>query len=49
MNNRESPPDALGLAMDKAPLDLEAEDTGNPVLARPVTVKDIQETKGGIL
>ena len=43
MNNRETAPDALGLAMDRPPLDLEAVDTGNPVLARPVTVKDIQE------
>ena len=49
MNNRETAPDTMGLAMDKAPLDLEAEDTGNPVLARPVTAKDIQEMKGGIL
>ena len=44
MNNRETAPDALGLAMDEPPLDLEAEDTGNPVLVRPLTVKDIQET-----
>ena len=44
MNNRETAPDALGLAMDKPPLDLEAVDTGNPVLVRPVTAKDIQET-----
>ena len=44
MNNQETAPDALGLAMDKPPLDLEAEDTGNPVLVRPLTVKDIQET-----
>ena len=42
MNNRETAPDALGLAMDKPPLDLEAVDTGNRVLARPVTAKDIQ-------
>ena len=45
MNNRETAPDALGLATDKAPLDLEAGDTGNPVLVRPVTVKDIQKTQ----
>ena len=43
MNNRETAPDALGLAMDRPPLDLEAVDTGNPVLVRPVTAKDIQE------
>ena len=43
MNNQETAPDALGLAMDRPPLDLEAVDTGNPVLARPVTAKDIQE------
>ena len=42
-NNQETAPDALGLAMDKPPLDLEAVDTGNRVLARPVTAKDIQE------
>ena len=42
-NNPETAPDALGLAMDRPPLDLEAVDTGNPVLARPVTAKDIQE------
>ena len=44
MNTREAAPAALGLAMDEPPLDLEAEDTGNPVLVRPLTVKDIQET-----
>ena len=44
MNNQETLPDTPGLAMDKPPLDLEAEDTGNPVLVRPLTVKDIQET-----
>ena len=49
MNNRETAPDALGLATDKAPLDLEAGDTGNPVLVRSVRVKDIQEMKPGIL
>ena len=43
MNNQETAPDALGLAMDKPPLDLEAVDTGNPVLVRPVTGEDIQE------
>ena len=42
-NNQETAPDALGLAMDRPPLHLEAVDTGNPVLARPVTAKDIQE------
>ena len=42
-NNQETAPDALGLAMDRPPLDLEAVDTGNRVLARPVTAKDIQE------
>ena len=49
MNNRETAPDALGLAMDKPPLDLEAVDAGNPVLVRPVTAKDIQEMNGGTL
>ena len=45
MNNQETAPDALGLAMDRPPLDLEAVDTGNPVLVRPVTVRDIQKTQ----
>ena len=49
MNNQETAPDALGLAMDEPPPDLEAVNTGNPVLVRPVTAKDIQEMKGGIL
>ena len=35
--------------MDKAPLEREAVDTGTPVLSRPVTAKDIQETKESIL
>ena len=48
-NNQETLPDTPGLAMDKPPPELEAVDTGTPVLARPVTAKDIQETKGGIL
>ena len=48
MINQETTPDALGLAMDKPPLHLEAVDTGNRVLARPVTVKDIQERYRGI-
>ena len=49
MNSQETLPDTLGLAMDKPPPELEAVDTGTPVLVRPVTAKDIQETKGGIL
>ena len=49
MNNQETAPDTLGLAMDEPPPDLEAVNTGNPVLVRPVTAKDIQEMKGGIL
>ena len=48
-NNRDTAPDTPGLSMDKAPLVLEAVDTGTPVLARSVTAKDIQEMKGGIL
>ena len=43
MNNQETAPDTLGLAMDEPPPDLEAVNTRNPVLVRPVTVKDIQQ------
>ena len=43
MNNRETAPDALGLAMNKPPMDLDAGDTEIPVLMRPVKVKDTQE------
>ena len=45
MINQETTPDALGLAMDKPPLDLEAVGTETPVLVRPVTVRDIQKTQ----
>ena len=43
MNNQETAPDALRLAMDKPPVDLEVVDNGKPVLVRPVTAKDILE------
>ena len=45
MSNQETAPDSLELVMDKPPLDPEAVGTGNPVLVRPVTVKDIQKTQ----
>ena len=43
MNNQKIVPDTLGMATDKRRLELDTEDRGNPVLVRPVTVKDIQE------
>ena len=43
MSSQGTAPDTLELDMDNPPLDPEAVDTGNPVLVRPVTVKDIQE------
>ncbi|XP_055259280.1 uncharacterized protein LOC129541418 [Moschus berezovskii] len=45
MSSLETAPDTLELDMDKPPLDPEAVDTGNPVLVKPVTVKDIQKTQ----
>ena len=45
MSSQETAPDMLEPVMDKPPLDLEAVDTGNPVLVRPVTAKGIQKTQ----
>ncbi|XP_020761860.2 filaggrin [Odocoileus virginianus] len=45
MSSQETAPDTLGPVMDKPPLDPEAVDTGNPVLVRPLTAKDIQKTQ----
>ena len=45
MSSQGTAPDTLELDMDNPPLDPEAVDTGNPVLVRPVTVKDIQKTQ----
>ena len=45
MSSQETAPDLLEPVMDKPPLDLEAVGTGNPVLVRPVTAKDIQMTQ----
>ena len=45
MSSQETTPDMLEPVMDKPPLDLEAVDTGNPVLVRLVTVKDVQKTQ----
>ena len=45
MSSQETAPDTLEPVMDKPPLDPEAVGTGNPVLVRPVTAKDIQKTQ----
>ena len=45
MSSQVTAPDTLKLVMGKLPLDLEAVGTGNPVLVRPVTAKDIQKTQ----
>ena len=45
MSSQETAPDMLEPVMDKPPLDPEAVGTGNPVLVRPVTMKDIQKTQ----
>ena len=45
MSSQETAPDMLEPVMDNPPLDLEAVGTGNPVLVRPVTAKDIQMTQ----
>ena len=45
MSSQVTAPDSLELDMDKPPLDPEAAGTANPVLVRPVTVKDIQKTQ----
>ena len=45
MSSQGTAPDTLELNMDTLQLDLEAVGTGNPVLVRPVTVKDIQKTQ----
>ena len=45
MSSQGTAPDTLELNMDTLHLDLEAVGTGNPVLVRPVTVKDIQKTQ----
>ena len=49
MSSQETAPDMLEPVMDKPPLDLEAVGTDNPVLVRPVTVRDMQEILVGIL
>ena len=49
MSSQGTAPDTLGLNRDKPPLDLEAAGTANPVLVRPVTVRDMQEIQVGIL
>ena len=45
MSSQETTPDMLEPVMDKPPLDPEGVDTGNPVLVRLVTVKDVQKTQ----
>ena len=45
MSSQETAPDSLEPVMDKPPLDPEVVGTGNPVLVRPVTVKDIRKTR----
>ena len=45
MSSQETAPDSLEPVMDKPPLDPEVVGTGNPVLVRPVTVKDIRKTQ----
>ena len=45
MSSQGTAPDTLELNMDTLQLDLEAVGTGNPVLVRPVTMKDIQKTQ----
>ena len=45
MSSQETASDMLKPVMDKPPLDLESVGTDNPVLVRPVTVKDIQKTQ----
>ena len=45
MSSQETAPESLELDMDNPQLDMEAGNIGNPVLVRPVTVKDIQKTQ----
>ena len=45
MSSQGIAPDSLELDMDIPLLDPEIVGTGNPVLVRPVTVKDIQKTQ----
>ena len=45
MSSQETAPDSLEPVMDKPPLDPEVVGTGNPVLVRPVTEKDIRKTR----
>ena len=45
MSSQETASDMLKPVMDKPPLDLESVGTDNPVLVKPVTVKDIQKTQ----
>ena len=45
MSSQETAADSLEPVMDKPPLDPEVVGTGNPVLVRPVTVKDIRKTR----
>eukprot|EP00069_Balaena_mysticetus_P007206 bmy_19018T0 len=48
MSRKETAPDTLELDMDTPQMDPEVGKTGNPVLVRPVTEKDIQEIQGDI-
>ena len=49
MSSQVRAPDTLELDMDKPQLNLEMADIGNPVLVKPVTVRDTQEIQVGIL
>ena len=45
ISSQETASDMLEPVMDKPPLNLESVGTDNPVLVKPVTVKDIQKTQ----
>ena len=49
MSSQVTAPDSLELDMDKPLLHPEAAGTANPVLVRPVTMRDMQEIQVGIL
>ena len=49
MSSQGTAPDTLELDMDKSQLNLEMADIGNPVLVKPVTVRDTPEIQIGIL
>ena len=49
MSSQETAPDTLELDMGKPQLNLEMADIGNPVLVKPVTVRDTPEIQVGIL